>query len=431
MRILKHYSDDFEQILAKIIAPGKRWELSVQDSVVNIIREVKEQGDAAVLRHALHYGKNKVEKGEMRVPKANLAAAWESLGPSVKSALMLAHERLNEYADKEKEKGFSYVDELGMRTERRIVPIERAGIHISGGQVSFPMALLMGVIPAKVAGVSEITVCCRIDPKNPQATAIMAAAHLCKVDKFYRVGGVQAIAAMAFGTETIKRVDIIAGWGNRYEAAAKKLLLGHVGIGSFSGIGEVCILGDLSSDPEIVAADMIAQAEHGEDSRSFLITTEEALAHNVAFQIEEQLKSFTNGETIKKVLDQNGVAIVVPLMSMAVKIINSIAPEHIIVCCENEEKVALKITNVGAIFIGKQTPEALGDYIAGPNYILPTGGAARFHQALSTQTFCRAINIMRASKSALAGLGPAAIKLAELEGMSGHAAAVKNRIKKL
>lgn len=433
MRWLDASSEDFRQAMQEVLAYERELELSVEKSVLEIIKAVEQHGDHAVVANTLKYDGLDVLPSAMRIRKATLSAAWNSLGPRMKTALTLASDRITEYAKREIESGFTMVDEVGMRMERRIVPLKKAGIHISSGQgqTSYPVSLLMGVIPAKVAGVKEVIVCCGLDPKDTKFNSLLAAAHLSKADRFYRVGGVQAIAAMAFGTQSIPKVDVIAGWGNLYEATAKKLLQGIVGTDSFAGPNEICIIADRDSDPAIIAADLLAQAEHSVLSRCFLVSTDKSLADKTLEEIEKQLPQLPKVEIAKAALENQGAIILAGDIETAIDVTNEIAPEHLIISTNEEERVAAKITRAGAIFIGQYTPEALGDYIAGPNHTLPTGGTARFDQALSTRDFCKAINVMRASRGALARLGPTSIILAEAEGLQAHAEAVKKRMKKL
>ncbi|MGD9127942.1 MAG: histidinol dehydrogenase, partial [Planctomycetia bacterium] len=287
------------------------------------------------------------------------------------------------------------------------------------------------VVPAKVAGVEEVIVCCPVDPNEPNTTTVLAAAHLAGVDRFYRVGGVQAIAAMAFGTETIPRVDLIAGWGNIYETTAKKLLLGQVGIDAFAGPSEICLMADHAHDPSLAAADLLAQAEHSIMARCFLITTDPAYAESVLAQIENQLPATPREKIIKQALEEQGAVILVPDWNRGLEIADALAPEHLMIVTKEDEKIASKVKNAGAVFIGTNTAEALGDYVAGPNHTLPTGGTARFAQALSARTFYRNMSVMKATRCALSTLGPSSMLLAENEGLVAHAEAVRKRLKKL
>ncbi len=431
MRILDAESSDFQNAFSKLQTLDRTLELSLERQILPIIKDVESQGDQALLRYHREFEGSEVAPGRILVPKLQLAAAWNSLGPSLKSALTLAHDRIYDHATRGVDKGFIHVDESGMRIERRVVPLSRAGIHVSGGRTSYPVSLLMGVVPAKVAGVQEVIVCSPVEPTDPETTAILAAAHLAGVDRFFRIGGVQAIAAMTFGTKTIPRVDLIAGWGNLYETTAKKLLQGKVGIDSFAGPSEICLMADSTHDPVLSAADLLAQAEHSALSRCFLITTDPSYAEAVVTQIQQQLNSTPRKQIIQQALQQHGAIILVPDWNTGIEVADALAPEHVMVVTSQDDIIASKIKNAGALFVGTHTAEALGDYVAGPNHTLPTGGTARFAQALSARTFYRTMSVMRASKDALSTLGPTSMLLAENEGLVAHAEAVRRRLKKL
>jgi histidinol dehydrogenase len=429
VKLLDATAPDFEEEFEFYLAQEEQLEASVEASVVRIIQEVEARGDNAVIEFTRHYDDPNFDGKQLLVPPAQLEAAWRSLGPTLKSALELAHERITEYAKREILPGFKFVDEVGMHMERRVVPMSRVGIHVPGGANAFPGLLLQSAIPAKVAGVEEVIVICPIDPNVPAFNTILATAHLAGVDKFFRVGGVQAIAAMAFGTESIPRVDTIAGFGNIYVATAKRLLQRRVGIASIAGPSEIVVIADGTLDPKIAAADLLAQAEHDIHSRCFLCTTDRAYADQVLLEIDTLLERLPKAEIARGALEKYSAVIIVPDMETAVKLSDRIAPEQVEIATENARELARKVHNAGSVFVGPHTPESLANYVAGPNPILPTGGTARFAQGISTRSFVKSINVLRASRGALATLAPTAMLLAETEGMYAHAEAVRKRLK--
>jgi histidinol dehydrogenase len=344
-----------------------------------------------------------------------------------RKALELAARRIREFHRHTLEKSFSYKDQFGMRLGQMVQPLNRVGIYVPGGAAAYPSTVLMNALPARVAGVNEIVMMCPtasdIHPK-----VVLAAAAIAEVDEVYRVGGAQAIAALAYGTETIRAVDKIVGPGNAFVQTAKRMVYGVVDIDKTAGPSEVLIIADDSADPDWVAADLIAQAEHGSGGEwAMVLTTSRTVAMNVAAALEEALLDLPRAAAVKAVLERRGAAVLVKSLAEACEIANRIAPEHLEIEVRNPQQLLKSVRAAGAVFLGPLSPAPLGDYLAGPNHILPTGGSARFSSPLGAYDFVKRTSIIQATPAAIASLGPVVAQLARMEGFEGHARAIERR----
>jgi histidinol dehydrogenase len=328
------------------------------------------------------------------------------------------------------QKGWRYRDSAGLVLGQKVEPLERVGVYVPGGRASYPSSVLMNVIPAKVAGVGEVIAVSPPSPLEGSYPAVLAAASIAGVDRFFRVGGAQAIAALAYGTESIPRVDKIVGPGNVFVQTAKRLVFGRVGIDNFAAASEVLVVADRSANAEWVAADLLSQAEHDEMASAVCVTSVPALAESVASEVERQLARLPRRETAARALARFGGIFVVDGVRQAIEVANAIAPEHLELAIERPEKWLASVRHAGAVFLGSHVPEALGDYLAGPNHVLPTGATARFGSPLGVYDFVKRTSIIGGSERALRRLGPAVVRLAELEGLEAHARSVKVRLRK-
>jgi len=400
----------------------------LMNDVAKIIDNVRIEGDAALIEYAALFDGVTMNQSELRMDEAKLSELSKQVDEKLLSALRDGIANVRAFHERQRESSWEIAPTNGVRLGQRIMPISKAGLYVPGGTASYPSSVIMNVVPAQVAGVERIVVA---TPPNAlqQNPAIAAALIELGVTEVYAVGGAQAIAALAYGTETVAAVDKITGPGNRYVAAAKKLVFGVVGIDSIAGPSEVVILADDNARADFIAADLLAQAEHDEDASSVLITTSETLAREVAAELDRQLSALPRKAIAEKSLAQFGALIVVSDLDEGVSIINDLAPEHLEIVTGEDEAIAAKIKNSGAIFFGSYTPEAVGDYFAGPNHVLPTGGAARFSSALGVYDFMKRTSMLRYSREALAECADKISTLARAEGLAGHARSAMIRVK--
>lgn len=388
--------------------------------VAAIIRDVRTRGDAALIDYAARLDGHVMQPSDLRVSEDTLRCAALQTDAPVLEALREAIRRVRAFHECERQHSWEMETEGGVRLGQRISPIDRAGVYIPGGTASYPSSVVMNVVPAQIAGVSRIVVA--TPPRALLGNAAVAAALVeLGVTEVYAVGGAQAIAALAYGTETVPRVDKITGPGNKYVAAAKKLVFGVVGIDSIAGPSEVVIIADDSARASFVASDLLAQAEHGEDASAVLVTTSERLAAEVAAELGSQARELARIGVIEKSLAQYGAIIIVADLDEACALVNDLAPEHLEIMARDDEGIASRVRHAGAIFFGEQTPEAVGDYLAGPNHVLPTGGAARFSSALGVYDFLKRTSLLKFSGSELRGTAPMIATLARAEGLDAHA----------
>ena len=426
IRVVKTSEPAFKSLMARILQRRGSREGEVEKRVAEILRAVQKTGDRAVVRYTELFDRVRLTRSNMEVKSNEIERAMKKVSAKDLLTLRLAARRIAAFHRRQLQKSWQYRDPIGMLLGQRITPLERVGVYVPGGKASYPSTVLMNAIPAKVAGVKEVIM---TSPIGKDGTIILAAAKIAGVDRIFRVGGAQAIAAMAFGTGTIPKVDKIVGPGNIFVATAKRLVFGDVNIDSIAGPSEILLLVDDSADPEYVAADMLSQAEHDELAAALCVTTSMATALKIQRATEEQLRQTKRQAITFKSLAKYGAIIVVRGMPEALQLANTIAPEHVELIVKQPEKWARGIRNAGAIFLGPYSTPPLGDYLAGPNHVLPTGGSARFFSPLGTYDFLKRTTIIRAEKKALRALAPKITQLARLEGLDDHARAVEARFK--
>jgi histidinol dehydrogenase len=396
------------------------------ERVETILEQVRREGDAALMELTERF--DGVRPDPLRIPPADLEAAWQATPADLQEALKLAHRRIVDFHQRQRPADLEVTGVHGERLGRRWRPVERAGLYVPGGRASYPSTVLMNAVPARVAGVKRLVMVTPPGADGRVNRIVLAAAHLAGIEEIYRVGGAQAIAALAFGTASIPRVDVISGPGNVYVTLAKKAVYGRVAIDSLAGPSEVLVIADHTADPGHVAADLLAQAEHDPLAAAILLTTSEDLARAVPAAIEAQLAGHPRGEITRQALNDWGLIVVCPSLEEAARLSDRFAPEHLELQVERPEPLAERIQQAGAIFLGAWSPEAVGDYLAGPNHTLPTSGTARFSGALSVETFLRHTSLIRFNRAALEATGAAVISLAESEGLHSHAESVRRRL---
>jgi len=393
-------------------------------AVREIVAEVRERGDAALRDLTERFDGCRV--GDLRVPTTDVAGALDGLASDVLESLEYAHGEIAAYHAAQRTGGFT-LDRDGVRLTERVVPVARAGCYAPGGRAAYPSTVLMTAVPARIAGVDEVALCVPPGPDGTVPPVTLAAAALAGVDAVYRVGGAQAVAAMAYGTETIPAVDVIVGPGNVYVALAKREVAGIVGIDGFAGPSEIAILADETADPRWVAADLLAQAEHGPGGAALVLTWHDAVADAVERALGELLADAPQRAEIEATLGATGRVVLVDDVDAARAAIDILAPEHLELVCSDAEKLADDIRNAGAIFVGNYAPAALGDYLAGVNHVLPTARTARFASALRVDTFCKHVHVVEVDQPAFARVAPAVVTLAGVEGLVEHARSVTIR----
>lgn len=395
----------------------------IEQKVKSILSDIKKDGDMAVRRYTLLFDKSKISS--LRIPPQEISEHAGKANSKVVKALKRSAGRIRKFHKMQKESSWSF-SEKGAVIGQIIRPLERVGVYVPGGKASYPSTVLMNIIPAQVAGVKEIAVCVPA-PRGEINPHVMAALQLLGIDEVYRIGGAQAIGAMAYGTKSIKKVDKIVGPGNIYVATAKKMVFGESDIDMVAGPSEILIVADGYANPGIIAADMLSQAEHDEFASSVLITDSRLLAYNVGKQLEMQLDKLMRKEIAKKSVDNFGAAIITKTLEDAIELVNTIAPEHLEIMTEKPHEVLSLVKNAGAIFVGEWTPEALGDYSAGPNHTLPTGGTARFSSPLGVYDFIKRSSFLKFSQEGFKKLATTVKIIAEAEGLEGHKNSIKIR----
>ena len=426
IRIVKTSAAGFKPLLKKILGRRGARAGTVERRVAAIVGAVQQQGDRALLRYTRLFDGVQLTAPALAVTSKEIEGALAQVPPRDLTTLRFAAQRISAFHRRQLQKSWRYRDRLGMTLGQRITPLDRVGIYVPGGKASYPSTVLMNAIPAKVAGVKDIIM---TSPIGADGAIILAAAHIAGVDRIFRVGGAQAIAAMAFGTKTIPKVDKIVGPGNIFVATAKRLVFGEVNIDSIAGPSEILLLADTSADPIHVAADMLSQAEHDELAAALCVTTSMSVAVKIQSAIESQLLSTKRRAITLKSLARYGAIIVARGAKEMVELANAIAPEHIELIVRRPENLAKQIRNAGAMFLGPYSAPPLGDYLAGPNHVLPTGGSARFFSPLGTYDFLKRTTVIQAEKRALRRLAPKLIQLARLEGLDDHARSVEARFR--
>jgi histidinol dehydrogenase len=406
--------------LARIRERSIALDAGLMRAVAEIVEDVRRRGDAALVEYTARFDGVELEPCALRVDGETLRRSAARVDAGVLAALREAIKRIRAFHERERVVSWEMESASGVRLGQRISAVERAGLYVPGGTASYPSSVVMNVVPAQVAGVGRIVVV--TPPRTLAETPAVAAALLeLGVTEIYSVGGAQAVAALAYGTETIPRVDKITGPGNKYVAAAKKLVFGVAGIDSIAGPSEVVVLADETARADFVAADLLAQAEHGEDASAVLITTDARLAATVAREVARQAATLPRRAIVERSLAEFGAIIVVGEMDEACELVNELAPEHLEIITRDDERVAARIRHAGALFFGAHTPEAVGDYFAGPNHVLPTGSAARFSSALGVADFVRRTSIIRYSRAELNETAHMIAALAHAEGLDAHA----------
>lgn len=430
MLLLKTSEPNFQAQFDVLLKRGNMDMENVSKIVLNIIAEIKAEGNGALKNHIEKFDKWHVESdGALEVSTHEMQKAYDALDDKLKTALELAYKRIYAYHEKLLPKSWLDFEANGTVLGQKVTPVDRAGLYIPGGKAAYPSSLLMNAIPAIVAGVKEVVVCTPA-PNNELNPLLLAAMHLCGIKKAFKVGGASAIAAMAYGTQSIPKVDVITGPGNIFVATAKKLVFGEVNIDMIAGPSEIGVLADTSADPHLLAIDLLSQAEHDEMASSILITPSLEIAEKTRTEIYTWLETLSRKAIAEVSIKERGAIIVTSDMDEAVSLMNQIAPEHLEIVTSHPFDLLPKIHHAGAIFMGSYTPEPIGDYIAGPNHTLPTGGTAKFYSPLGVENFLKRSSIISMSKQGIDEIGEACALLAHTEGLGAHEASVRVRLKK-
>ncbi len=429
MQWLKTSDADFEASFARIVADRREADTDVARDVRNILDAVKSRGDDALVEFTAKWDDYHLrDQASWVITAEECEAAFDRLAPDLRDALQLAARRIRAYHEDQLPQDRDFTDETGVRQGARWLPVDAAGLYVPGGRAAYPSSLLMNAIPAKVAGVERLAVVTPT-PRGEVNELVLAAAHISGIEEIWRIGGAQAVAALAYGTKRIRAVDVITGPGNAWVAEAKRQLYGVVGIDMVAGPSEILVIADGSNDADWVAADLLSQAEHDATAQSILITDDPTFGKYVEDAIDVQCAMLATAKTARKSWDDHGVIIEVSDLAEAPALANRLAPEHIEVLTEDPEAIFADLRHAGSIFLGRYTPEAVGDYVAGPNHVLPTGRRARFASGLSVLDFMKRTSFIEVSDEALRQIGPAAASLAHAEGLPAHARSVELRLK--
>jgi histidinol dehydrogenase len=427
IKIVESCDKKFEDFFAELLKRGSSDMDNAAKVVKKTIENLKKDGDRALVEDVKCFDRWEPSSfATLKITNEEIEEAYASLDEDVKESLSLAYKRIESYHKKQLPKSWFDYEANGTILGQKVTPVDRAGLYIPGGKAAYPSSLLMNAIPAIVAGVKDIVVFTPT-PENSPNQLLLGACKICGIKEIYKVGGASAVAAMAYGTESVKKVDVITGPGNIYVAAAKKEVYGSVNIDMIAGPSEIGILSDESSDARLLAIDMLSQAEHDEMASSILITTSKKLAQEVAESIEDELKKLSRVAIASKSINERGAIIVTQNMDEAVALMNEIAPEHLEICIDEPFSILPQIKHAGAIFLGRNTPEALGDYVAGPNHTLPTGGSAKFYSPLSVENFMKKSSILSFSYQGLEDVADACECIAGLEGLEAHRKSVSYR----
>ncbi|MEM7192395.1 MAG: histidinol dehydrogenase [Pseudomonadota bacterium] len=418
---------DFEDKFEALLGMKRESAADVNDAVAAIIADVRARGDEALIDLTGKFDRLDLRTAGIAVSNAEIAAANAAVDDETRQALELAHSRILDHHSRQLPANETYKDAAGVELGQRWTAVVSAGLYVPGGTASYPSSVLMNAVPAKVAGVERLVMTVPT-PDGELNPLVLVAAHLAGVDEIYRVGGAQAIAALAFGTETIAPVATIVGPGNAYVAAAKRQVFGQVGIDMVAGPSEVVVIADKENDPAWIASDLLAQAEHDTVAQSILITDDELFADEVVAAVEAQLKTLPRGETARASWEGYGAVILVEQMTDAPALSDRLAPEHLEIATENADELAGEVRDAGAIFVGRYTPEVIGDYVAGTNHVLPTARSARFASGLGVIDFMKRTSLLKLDADSLKTLGPAAMTLARAEGLDAHRRSVGIRL---
>ena len=421
--ILRYGIDDMSRVFGRTQLDNSEYITAVND----IIGDVRARGDKALFDYALKFDGQTIDEKSILVTEDEIKDAYSKVDKTLIESIRRAKQNVLDYHIRQRDKFANEFFPAGDKNSSTLGwiyrPLARVGLYVPGGKASYPSTVLMTALPAIAAGVGEVIVTTP-NIKNP---AILVACKECGIDKIYKVGGAQAIAAMAYGTNSIPRVDLIAGPGNVFVTLAKKQVFGHVAIDMIAGPSEILVIADESAQPRLLASDLLSQAEHDEQAASILVTTSESIAEQVREELDKQTALLARKDIITKSLNTNGAIIIAKDMDEAIKIADEVAPEHLEVCTKNAHDVAMKLSNAGAIFVGNFSPEPLGDYFAGPSHVLPTSGSARYSSVLSVDTFMKKISYINYSKEDLLSCADGIISIAESEGFGAHANTIKIR----
>ena len=428
LNLLSTREVDFEARLARLLAYESAQDAAIEQAVAAILDDVRQRGDAAVLEYTQRFDRvDAASVAHLELPRSALDRAFEQLAPARREALVYAAGRIRSYHERQLSKSWSYTDEDGNRLGQQVSALDRVGIYVPGGKAAYPSSVLMNAIPARVAGVAEI-IMTTPTPGGESNPLVLAAAALCGVNRVFTIGGAQAIAALAYGTPSVPRVDKIVGPGNAYVAQAKRRVFGAVGIDMIAGPSEILVLCDGATNPDWVAMDLFSQAEHDEMAQAILLSPDEGFVRAVAQSMQAQIVDMPRREVIAASLAARGALIVVRDLEEACAIANRIAPEHLELSVDDPERWLPRLRHAGAIFLGRYASEALGDYCAGPNHVLPTGGTARFSSPLGVYDFQKRTSLIHVSRAGARKLGEVAAELAQGEGLPAHAKSAQFRM---
>ena len=427
MKIVRTSDKGFEKEFKRIVDRGKSFDPAFEKKVSAILQDVEKRGDRALFEYTKRFDGVALTAKTVEVSPLEIREALCSVTKQEMAVLTLAAKRIERYHKRQRLDSWSYREE-GVELGQKIVPLSRVGIYAPGGLAAYPSTVLMAAIPARIAGVREIVMTSPVG-RGGLNPVIVAAAQIAGVDRIFKVGGAQAVAAMAYGTESIPAVDKIVGPGNAWVATAKKLVFGRTGIDMIAGPSEILVIADGSADPVVAAADLLSQAEHDELASAVLLTPDEGLAKRVSAEVNAQLKKLSRESIAVKAIRDYGLVVVTQDLAEAVEVANRFAPEHLELLVKDPKKLLAGIRNAGAVFLGHYTPEALGDYLAGPNHILPTGGTARFSSPLGVYDFVKRISVLSFDAKALAKYGKPAAEFAAMEGLDAHGKSILARLR--
>lgn len=425
MKVLLSSDRTFRVALRRITSRSNQHNGAVESTVKTILKSVRRGGDNAVVRYTKKFDRVALKPAQFRISPQQVKEAYYQIRKEEGDALRYAAQRITAFHERQRTKTWMYQDQ-GATLGQVVVPLDAVGVYVPGGKAAYPSSVLMAAIPAKVAGVKRVVMCTPA-PKGQVSPYLLVAADVAGVDEVYRIGGVQAIGTMAYGTKTIAPVDKIVGPGNIYVATAKRLLYGVVALDMIAGPSELLVVADDEANPAHVAADLLCEAEHDEDAQVYLVTTSERLARTVAQLIPEQVKKLNREKIVTRSLARHSVALVVETMEEAIEIANKIAPEHLTLSVERPFDYLEKVRHAGALFLGRYTPPAVADYVAGPNHVLPTGGTARFFSPLSYEDYVKKSNIIAYSREELAKVKDHLARIAQMEGLDAHYKSVESR----
>lgn len=427
MQRLSSKDAGFAEAFQRVVADRRESAVDVARDVADILAAVRERGDAALADYTARFDGHDLDQTGWRIDAETCRAAFEALSPELRDALELAATRIRAYHTAQLPENRDYTDAAGVRLGAVWRAVDAAGLYVPGGRAAYPSSMLMNAIPAKVAGVERLVVVTPT-PKGEVNALVLAAAHLAGVDEVWRVGGAHAVGALAYGTDRIAPVDVITGPGNAWVAEAKRQLYGVVGIDMVAGPSEILVIADAKNEPRRIAADLLSQAEHDPTSQSILITDDAAYADTVAEAVELELSALATEATARQSWNDYGVIVVVESFDEAPALADALAAEHVEIATDDPESLFRKIRHAGSVFLGRMTPEAVGDYVAGPNHVLPTGRRARFASGLSVLDFMKRTSFIQLDQAALEAIGPAAVALADAEGLPAHARSISVRL---